>query len=405
MKTKKKWGKIFLAGLFSVVLVFGLILTGCNITGASDTDKDKDADGDGDGDPDKGSPPSVYATLTDNTWAPGDIIQEGGEQWFKFTATANPQYIHVTFDTLYDGSSWSSGGLYVQLYNSSGVPVSSQIHLDNDTTFSPLPVTIGTVYYVKAQAYDSSDTGTFRIGFNIYSNWTPGSFPPVNPTALTADTWADGDITKAGEDQWFKLTATANPQYIHATFDTLSSSGGLYVQLYNDDGDSVSSRTHLNNSTKSSSLPVTTGTEYYMRVQAYYSSDTGTYKIGFNTYSNWAPGSFPPANPTALTADTWADGDITTADGSQWFTFTATASTQYIHATFGTLPNYSSGLYVQLYNSTGDSASSRSHLYSSTKYVSYPVTNGTKYYARVQASNTGTYKIAFNTSDTAPLSP
>jgi hypothetical protein len=142
------------------------------------------------------------------------------------------------------------------------------------------------------------------------------------------------------------------------------------------------------------------------KVQAY-SSNTGTFWIGFNIYDNWNPGRFPPVNPTTLSADTWADGDITTAGGSQWFTFTATANTQYIHASFGSLSS-SYGLYVQLYNSAGNSASSRAHLDNSTKYISYPLTNGTMYYARVQAyssSGTGTYRIAFNTSDTAPLSP
>jgi predicted RNA-binding protein with TRAM domain len=392
MKNAKGWNKMFLV---AAMLVFGLVLAGCNVT------EDPDAD-DGDEDLDKVSPPTTYTTLTDNIWADGDIIKEGGEQWFMFTATASTQYIHVSFGTL----PGSYDGLYVQLYNSAGVSVSSRAHLYGETRSSSYSVTIGNVYYVKVQAGSSSDTGTFRIGFNIYSNWNPGSFPPVNPTTLTDNTWAAGDITTAGGSQWFTFTATASTQHIHAKFGTLRSGDGLYVQLYNSDGVSVSSRTHLYSSTNSSSQPVTTGKVYYVRVQTY-SSSTGTFWIGFNIYDNWAPGSFPPVNPTALATDTWADGDITTAGGSQWFTFTATANTQYIHASFGTLRS-SDGLYVQLYNSAGNSASSRARLYGSTQYISYPLTNGTMYYVRVQAyssSGTGTYRIAFNTSDIAPLSP
>ncbi|WP_461245817.1 bacterial Ig-like domain-containing protein [Treponema sp. R6D11] len=38
-----------------------------------------------------------------------------------------------------------------------------------------------------------------------------------------------------------------------------------------------------------------------------------------------------------LPLNTLADGYITTSSDEQWFSFTATASTQYIHADFGTL--------------------------------------------------------------------
>jgi predicted RNA-binding protein with TRAM domain len=272
MKTKKNWSKILIAEIFSAALVLGLVLAGCTIT------EDPDADGD----KDKVSPPTNYTTLTDNTWTTGDIIEEGGVQWFMFTATASTQYIHIAFGTIKDYR-----GLYVQLYNSAGVSVSSQTHLDSSTKSISQPVTSGNVYYVKVQARSSSDTGTFRIGFNIYSNWTPGSFPPVNPTTLTASTWADGDIATAGGDQWFTFTATASPQYIHVAFGTIKDYRGLYVQLYNSAGVSASSQTNLDSSTKYISYPVTNGTTYLVRVQAY-SSDTGTYKIAFNT-SDTAP--------------------------------------------------------------------------------------------------------------------
>jgi predicted RNA-binding protein with TRAM domain len=397
MKTKG-----FVFGLSAMALIFALILAGCLLDMPPD-----DEDEDGNGDQDKVSPPSTYTTIDDNTWAVGDIIEAGGEQWYMFTAAADTQYIHASFGTLS-----SSYGLYVQLYNSAGVSISSRTNLDYNYRTISQSVTAGSVYYVKVQAYSSSDTGTFWIGVNTYSNWTPGSFPPANPIALTDNTWADGDITTAGGSQWFTFTATAGTQYIHAGFGTLRGSDGIYVQLYNKSGDSASSRTNLDNNTTTISLPVTTGTEYYVQVRAYSSSGTGTFWIGFNTYSNWNPGSFPPANPTVLEADAWAEGDIKTAGGSQWFTFTAAADTQYIHVSFGTLPGASmfgsaQGLYVQLYNSTGGSASSRTHLYGDTKYVSYPVTTGAMYYARVQgySSNTGTYKIGFNTSETPPVSP
>ncbi|MDR2717292.1 MAG: autotransporter adhesin family protein [Treponema sp.] len=98
---------------------------------------------------------------------------------------------------------------------------------------------------------------------------------------------------------------------------------------------------------------------------------------------------------TPLTVDTWADGNLP-QNGVQWFMFTATASTQYIHASFGTLTS----LYVQMYlpNNIVYSTS----LHDSNKYTSLGVTVGQEYYIRVENSNSGTYKIAFNASQTAP---
>jgi hypothetical protein len=44
-----------------------------------------------------------------------------------------------------------------------------------------------------------------------------------------------------------------------------------------------------------------------------------------------------------LTGNAWAEGALTPSNQEQWFTFTATAGTQYLHVSFGTLTD----LYVQ----------------------------------------------------------
>jgi len=106
------------------------------------------------------------------------------------------------------------------------------------------------------------------------------------------------------------------------------------------------------------------------------------------------------ADAVVLSANTWADGNIP-LNGEQWFKFTATAATQYIHVSFGTL----SDLYVQLYNSNGTTNGSQSNLYGSTRYASRTVTIGEEYYIRVwpySSGNGGTYKIGITASATAP---
>jgi len=103
---------------------------------------------------------------------------------------------------------------------------------------------------------------------------------------------------------------------------------------------------------------------------------------------------------TILTTNSWANGNIATEGGSQWFKFSAIVNTQYIHINFGLLYNLS----IQLYNSVGNAVGEESYLYSSTKYISRTVTSGQEYYVRVRANNSssGTYQITFNTSSTPP---
>ncbi|GHV81636.1 hypothetical protein AGMMS49991_01940 [Spirochaetia bacterium] len=321
-----------------------------------------------------GSTKETASPLTADTWANGSLAS-GGEQWYSFTATAATQYIHTTFGTL--------TSLYVQLYDNNGAVVGSQTTLSGSTTSISRTVTIGNVYYVKVWSYSSS-TGTYQIAFNS------GIAPPGTPI-LTVDTWADGSLASGGQ-QWYSFTATAATQYIYAAFGTLTD---LYVQLYDSTGAEVGSYTRLSGSATFTSRPVTGGNVYYVKVTPY-SSSTGTYHVAFG-------GIVPPGTtPTILTADTWADGNLASG-GQQWFSFTATGTTQYIHAASGTLPY----LYVQLYDSTGAELGSQTLLTTSTS-TSRPVTSGNVYYIKVtpySSSYTGTYQIAFNSGIWTPGTP
>ncbi|WP_461255171.1 pre-peptidase C-terminal domain-containing protein [Treponema sp. R80B11-R83G3] len=319
--------------------------------------------------------PSIGAitTLTADTWADGNIPTSSDVQWFKFTATASTQYIHVKFGTLTD--------LYVQAYNTSGATVGSRTELYS-TRYVSWKVTAGQEYYISVQPY-GSNSGTYQITFNALP------FPlGTTITTLTADTWADRNPTSS--DGWFKFTATASTQYIHVKFGTLT---GMYVHMYDSSYAEVGSGSNLNNinngSTKYVSQTVTVGQEYYIGV----SSGSGTYQIAFNALP--AP---PGTTITTLTANTWENGNLPTSSSVQWFKFTATASRQYIHANFSTL----SDLYVQAYDSSYAEVGSEARI---INYISQTLTTGQEYYIRVRpysSSGSGTYQIAFNA---LPVSP
>jgi len=324
-------------------------------------------------------PPGTTVTkLTENVWADGNLPTSSDVQWFKFTATASTQYIHVNFDTLTD--------LYVQVYNSNGSTVGSETNLHGSTKYVSRTVTIGQEYYIKVHPYSSSYRGTYQIGFTTTTFLQPA-------TTLTENVWADGNLLSSSDEQWFKFTATASTQYIHVSFGTLTN---LYVQVYNSSGATVGSETSLSSSKKYVSQTVTSGQEYFIKVHPYSSSYRGTYRIGFNATA-YSPGT----TITPLTADTWADCNIPTSSDEQWFKFTATASTQYIHVSFGTLTN----LYVQVYNSSGATVGSETSLSSSKKYVSQTVTSGQEYFIKVHpysSSYRGTYRIGFTTTTFQP---
>jgi hypothetical protein len=328
-------------------------------------------------------PTTNVTELTENIWANGDLATSSDEQWFKFDATASTQYIHFSPGT--------ASRVRVQLYDSDGNAVGSSTEL---STYISRSVTYGNTYYIKVSY--SSYTGTYRIGFNTSSSPAPITWPLVSSTTLTENVWEAGNITVGGE-QWFKFDATTSSyQCIHFSPGTASY---VRVQLYDGDGNAVGSSTAMSSSTLYISRSVTEGDTYYIRVSQY-SSYTGTYLIAFNTSSTRPPIDLPTSY-TTLTENTWANGNISTAGGEQWFKFDATVTEQYIHFS----PDSLTDVYVQLYDSDGNTVGSQANLYGSGSnlYAYASVTEDDTYYIRVwpsgDAEDSGTYQIAFSELD------
>jgi fibronectin type 3 domain-containing protein len=330
--------------------------------------------------------------LTAGTWVSGNIASNDTEQWFRFTATAGTQYIHLTLGTLTD--------LYVQVYSNNDIAIESRANLSGSnghTKSISRTLTVGAEYYIKVTPYYSGSlgSGTYRIAFS--NTLMP---PGISTPTLSANTWRDSDMLSSENQQWFRFTATAATQYIHVKFGGLTD---LYVQVYDSSINTVGNRTNLDGSngyTKYISRTLTVGAEYYIQVTPYYSGSlgSGTYRIAFS--NTLMP---PDTIPIELSQENvWTQHSMTTEQyGQQWFRFTATAATQYIHVTFGTLTD----LYVQVYDSSVNAVGNRTNLYGSTKSISRSLTSGEVYYVKVEpysSGATGTYQIAFNTSGTAP---
>ena len=328
------------------------------------------------------APPGAATPLIENEWADGSIPTGGGQEWFSFTATASEQFIHFDFGTLTN--------LYVQLYTSSGIAVENEPLLQSLPPGTSRSLTNGQTYYIRVRpTYGGS--GAYRITFN--TSFLP---PGTTPISLTENQWADGSLPTSNDVQWFTFTATADTQYIHFSPGAMTN---VNVRVYDSSGAAVGSETNLWTVTRNTSRTLESGQTYYIRARP--SGGTGTYWIGFTT-STTAPNRVQiPSNAIQLTENIWADGSIPTSSDVQWFVFTATADTQYLHYS----PGLSGGVYVQVYNSSGAAVGSETNLDYSTRNTSRTLESGQTYYIRVRPfSSTGTYRIGFTTSTTAPAS-
>jgi len=114
---------------------------------------------------------------------------------------------------------------------------------------------------------------------------------------------------------------------------------------------------------------------------------------------------FSPPNVITLTADTWAEGNIPSSNGEQWFKFTIQSAyyPSCIHIDFGTLTD----LNIQMYNTDGSTQDEQKKYSGDTKINKwYDLTSWQTYYLKVTPNTGGgTYLITFNTTDTAPVLP
>ena len=329
-------------------------------------------------------PTENVTTLTENKWSNGNI-PAGGAQWFKFTATATPQYLYIDEGTL--------GGVNIQMYDSTGSAVEGIKYITQSISGS-WTVTINSVYYIKATAMGSNTTGTYQIGFTASTTPPPITLPTENVITLTENAWSDGNIPVGGV-QWFKFTASAATQYIHFYPGGVTA---MYVEAYDANGARVGNLVNLSGG-YTPPQTVTSGSVYHIKATP--SEGNGTYKMGFNASSTPPAITLPTANVTALTENKWSDGSLS-AGGEQWFKFTATATPQYIHFYPGALASVN----MEVYDSSGVRVGDKANFMTDTNSkIDRTVTSGSVYHIRVTTTWPGeAYKIGFTASTTAPTS-
>ena len=319
--------------------------------------------------------------LSENQWENVDIVSND-VNWFSFTATAETQFIHIDDTGLYLA--------FVQLYDSAGNEVndwnekylhsaigSTKLYISNTTI-------IDQIYYIRVQTNSPSENGELlTIAFN-------DSLMPPDGILLTENAWSMNTLS----GQWFSFTATAETQFIHfdSNDETLTQ---IFVMVYDSAGNSVGefNETQLRfyNNGLYISRTVTVDQIYFIWVR----SSGYNYKIGFN--KSFIP---PTEDFIILKENYWTNSYFVLEinNASQWFSFTATAETQFIHFNRGEMTQ----AYVSLYDSNGTMVGGINLLGPGGYYTSRMTMIGEIYHIRVLPNGIGTYQIGFNTSSTAP---
>ena len=361
-------------------------------------------------------PPLTPTPLTADQWSDGSITSSIREVWYSFNVTNGTTY-RLWWN---DGYSTAGDGTKTLDVKVSGYyDADTSIFTDADAAWSTARSFTanksGTVY-VKVIPYSTNGTptGTFGIVYSSTATTRPGiTINPISPTTLTTGVWADSAITGSETEVWYSFSAPAGNTYYVWWNDSYNNSSGngtktldVAVTAYYANGTIIFANYDTAWGTPRSFTP-TADAAVYLKVTPRTPGNTGTYGIVYNTSNTRPAPAFPES--TTLTEGQWANGNIASAGGQEWFKFTATATPQYIHfnSDFGTLKD----VYVQMYDSNGNTVGSRANLYNTYKNTSQAVTVNQTYYIKVTPYGSGnnaisgTYQIGFNTSSTAPTSP
>jgi hypothetical protein len=254
-------------------------------------------------------------------------------------------------------------------------------------------------------SYAAGATFIIAVNTTLYAQWGwEGREQLPAASLLSPDTWVEGSLAEETE-QWFMFTATAVKNYIHLNYTGL---GYAQVQVYTNLGLAIGDNEWLN-SGYGSERPDAAGSlfrdleigkKYYICVQqagdgTYYK---GAYRIA-RTETSESPNliTLPAEGVVPLAADAWADGE-TRSGKEQWYRFTASESTHYVHL----LPGTATAFWIQLYGSNGGTIGNA--VYSSGGNASGPweLEPGKTYYIRFPSGYSGTFQIACNDSSMPP---
>lgn len=266
-----------------------------------------------------------------------------------YTLTA-PNYLKGTLDVTGD---LVSASIYFfpdssRTYQIGYISDSDTIKDDGNWAWQ-VPLASLTSVYAMVQYQDDNGSHMFTCTIDATSTSTialppPADIPENGITALTENTWADGELETKNDTNWYSFTAEQGTTYyfFENTQNSMSNTdktmliGNVY-NVYNEAGESLGSLFPYSSSYSFEALA--DGTVYLeatsVELPPYGAPSgygTGTYGLVFSTDDEMPV--IPPseedfANAEPLTIDTWADGTIAGLVTEYWYKFTAEAANTY----------------------------------------------------------------------------
>ena len=340
----------------------------------------------------------ALTAVTGGLGADENISVAGEEDYFTFTATATG-LLRASLDQ----NNGSSIDTYIRVYDSSRTLIAS----DDDSgpglnSLASVSVVAGNTFYIKASAYGPG-TGAYRVTTSIASISGQGdTFDTamiIIPDSVTNIASADGNISVAGEEDFYKYTASANG-VVTFSMDAISNSGvDTYISVYDSSRNLVAqdddSGPGLNS--LASGISVSANSTYYIKTTAY-GAGTGAYRVSVSAISNSGSGN-AFGNPVTLSTN--ADGDILVAGEEDFYKYTASAS-GVVTFSMDAINNSGVDTYIRVYDSSRNLvAQDDDSGLGLNSLASVSVIAGNDYYIKATAygMGTGAYRVSVSSQN------
>jgi hypothetical protein len=258
-----------------------------------------------------------------------------------------------------------------------------------------------------------TDTGTKETKKPPAGSWKP----PSTPVGLTADQWKEGAITASVSEIWYSFPVTIGKDY-YIWWNDADGNGDYDLDVkvsarHGNKGEEIFTGIEDAWDNPRAFTAILSGT-VYVKVERAGSGGTGSFGIVYSA-DPVRPGGTepkpwtPPSSPTPLTADQWKDGDLTVAEAVDWYSFNVTqGETYYIWWNGVDYGDETKTGDVEVLAQLGDGSTviewgnngwSKLHLFTAEA-------DGTIYIKvrplAAMSNYTGTYAVAYSTSNTRP---
>ena len=329
-----------------------------------------------------GTTSTSAGAITLNTPFNGMIEDTTDADWYGISLTANTAYM-FKMEGVDSGGGTLGGAVITSIVNASGVAQTgvSIVTSGSDSYATWTPTGTGaTTYYINVTA-SGTNIGSFRLTASTEAVGTTTASAATLP--LTG--FVNGTIDVPGDNDWYKVTLTANTPYIFRMqgADTGGGTlGGAAITSIMDSNGAVQSGLSIatSGSDAFASWTPTTGGTYYINVTGT-GANAGTFRLSATTDAVGTTA----GSAVAYTVGNTANGTIDAPSDTDWYSVSLNANTAYVFRVQGADNGVSTlaGASINIVNASG-----------ATQAGVVTSTMGSDAFARWVPGTTGTYYIS-----------